>query len=193
MWPRLLWSGRPPASLLTPGGSFVWGRVQGIAEEFPPEALGNVRGRCILEGYDSIAIFPLLGENGPIGSLHLADFAPEKFAGTVDILEAVCRQCGPLLVRHQDEERERALLRAVEAALLPRQLPQIPGLELAVAVTSATEMAQVGGDFYDAFARLRRGPCLRGGLLRPRYRGGGHGGSSPLRDHQPRSHLSRSG
>ena len=144
--------GDPRLPFFTPGGSFVWGRVQGIAEEFPPEALGNVRGRCILEGYDSIAIFPLLGENGPIGSLHLADFAPEKFSGTVDILEAVCRACGPLLVRHQGEERERALLRAVEAALLPREVPQIPGLELAVAFTSATEMAQVGGDFYDACA-----------------------------------------
>ena len=64
----------------TPGGSFVWGRVQSIAEEFPPEALGNLRGRCILEGYGSIAIFPLLSERGPVGSLHLADFAPEKFS-----------------------------------------------------------------------------------------------------------------
>jgi GAF domain-containing protein len=74
--------GDPRLPFFTPGGAFVWGRVQGIAEEFPPEALGNVRGRCILEGYDSIAIFPLLGENGPVGSLHLADFASEKFSGT---------------------------------------------------------------------------------------------------------------
>ena len=40
----------------------------------------------------------------------------------------------------------------MEAALLPREVPQIPGLELAVAFTSATELAQVGGDFYDAVA-----------------------------------------
>ena len=144
--------GDPGLPFFTPGGSFVWGRVQGIAEEFPPEVLGNVRGRCILEGYDSIAIFPLLSEKGPIGSLHLADFASDKFSGSADILEAACRACGPLLVRHQGKERERALLGAVEAALLPRELPQIPGLELAVAFTSATEMAEVGGDFYDAFA-----------------------------------------
>jgi serine phosphatase RsbU (regulator of sigma subunit) len=144
--------GDPGLPFFTIGGSFVWGRVQSIAEEFPPEALGNVRGRCILEGYDSIAIFPLVSQRGPMGSLHLADFAPEKFSGNVDILEAACRICGSLLVRYQDEERERAVLQAVEAALLPRELPQIPGLDLAVAFTSATEMARVGGDFYDAFA-----------------------------------------
>jgi len=149
----------PRLPFFTPGGSFVWGRVQSIAEEFPPEALGNVRGRCILEGYDSIAIFPLLGASGPVGSLHLADFAPEKFSATSPILEAVCQQCGPLLLRHQGKDREEALLRAVEAALLPPELPEISGLELAVAFTSATEMAQVGGDFYDALA-LESGDVL---------------------------------
>ena len=51
------------------------------------------------------------------------------------------------------------LLQAVEAALLPRHLPQIPGMELAVAFTSATEMAQVGGDFYDTLA-LESGEVL---------------------------------
>ena len=144
--------GDPGLPFFTVGGSFVWGRVQSIADEFPPQALGNMRGRCILEGYESLAIFPLLSEDGPVGSLRLADFAPDKFSATVDILEAACRICGPLLARHQDEERERALLQAVEAALVPREVPQIPGLELAVAFTSATELAQVGGDFYDAVA-----------------------------------------
>ncbi len=144
--------GDPALPFFTVGGSFVWGRVQSIADEFTPQALGNVRGRCILEGYDSIAILPLAGQNGPIGSLHLADFAPEKFSGSIDILEAACWACGPLLARHEKKERQRALLEAAEAALLPRELPQIPGLELAVAFTSATEMAQVGGDFYDAVA-----------------------------------------
>ena len=144
--------GDPGLPFFTVGGSFVWGRVQSIAEEFPPQALGNMRGRCVLEGYESLAIFPLLSEDGPVGSLRLADFSPEKFSGSADILEAACRVCGPLLARHQDEERERALLQTVEAALLPREVPQIPGLELAVAFTSATELAQVGGDFYDAVA-----------------------------------------
>ena len=142
--------GDPRLPFFTPGGSFVWGRVQSIAREFPPEVLGNVRGRCIQEGYDSIAIFPLVGQKGPIGSLHLADFAPEKFSGTAPLLEEACRECGPLLARHKDREREQTLVQAVERALLPQELPKIPGLDLAVAFTSASEMAQVGGDFYDA-------------------------------------------
>ncbi len=144
--------GDPGLPFFTAGGSFVWGRVQSIGKEFAPEELGHVRGRCILEGYESIAIFPLLGEDGSLGSLHLADSAPEKFSASADVLEQACRICGSFLGRYQEEERQRALLQAVEMALLPRDLPRIPGVDLAVAFTSATEMAQVGGDFYDAFA-----------------------------------------
>ena len=133
----------------TRGGSFLWGRVQSIGEEFSPEALGHVRGRCIQEGYDSLAIFPLLGAAGPVGSLHLADFGREKFAWHAELLETACRTCGPLLVRHHDREFEEATVAAVESALMPRSVPQVEGLDLEVAFTSATEGARVGGDFYD--------------------------------------------
>ena len=52
-------------------------------------------------------------------------------------------------MRYRAEEREGALIRATEAALMPRDLPEIPGLDLAVSFTSATAVARVGGDFYD--------------------------------------------
>ena len=64
-----------------------------------------------------------------------------------DLLEGARRACGPLLVRH--EERELELIAALEAALVPRGLPSIPGFELAVSFCSAATAATVGGDFYD--------------------------------------------
>lgn len=132
----------------TEGGSFVWGKVQSIKQEFPPEVLGEVRGRCILEGYDSIAIIPLRGEDGrPVGSLHLADHVPDKFPDCITVLENTCRACGPLIARH--EERELELIAALEAALLPREIASIPGFEFAAAFSSASALATVGGDFFD--------------------------------------------
>jgi anti-sigma regulatory factor (Ser/Thr protein kinase) len=141
--------GDPGLPFFTRGGSFLWGRVQSIGQEFSEEVLGSVRGRCILEGYDSIAIFPLMSADEPVGSLHLADFAPEKFSLHAELLETACRTCGSFLHGHKDHEFEQATIAAVECALMPRQAPQVEGLDIAVAFTSATEGARVGGDFYD--------------------------------------------
>jgi serine phosphatase RsbU (regulator of sigma subunit)/anti-sigma regulatory factor (Ser/Thr protein kinase) len=139
----------PKLPFFTGGGSFLWGRAQSIGREFSSEVLGSVRGRCIAEGYESVAIFPLMREREPLGSLHLADFDSEKFSPYEELMEAACRICGPLLARHRDDDFERATVAAVESALLPREVPQVKGLDLAVAFTSATEGARVGGDFYD--------------------------------------------
>jgi len=45
-------------------------------------------------------------------------------------------------------ERELEMARAVQASLLPGQLPNIPGIGLAASWRSAREVA---GDFYDIF------------------------------------------
>jgi serine phosphatase RsbU (regulator of sigma subunit) len=82
-----------------------------------------------------------------VGALHLADHGNHRFADRVDLLEAAGRACGPLLLRH--ESRELELIAALEAALRPRGLPPIPGVEFALAFSSATDSATVGGDFYD--------------------------------------------
>ncbi|HEY7145245.1 MAG TPA: SpoIIE family protein phosphatase [Streptosporangiaceae bacterium] len=40
---------------------------------------------------------------------------------------------------------------ALQASLLPRQLPVLPGVEIAAAYVAATEGLDVGGDFYDVY------------------------------------------
>ena len=47
-----------------------------------------------------------------------------------------------------DEERDLAL--TLQRSLLPRRLPQLPELELAVRYVPATKRAEIGGDFYEA-------------------------------------------
>lgn len=135
----------------TPNGSFVWGHLSSITEQYPLASLGGIRGRCVIEGFDSLGIFPLMGESGPVGCLHLADAGPDRFKRYAGVLESICRESGRVLAAFTREEREASIVRAVETALMPPDPPSLPGLELAVSFTSATKSARMGGDFYDVF------------------------------------------
>jgi sigma-B regulation protein RsbU (phosphoserine phosphatase) len=50
------------------------------------------------------------------------------------------------------EERARALAETLQASLLPPELLEIPGLDVAGAYRPAGDGYEVGGDFYDVFA-----------------------------------------
>ena len=47
--------------------------------------------------------------------------------------------------------RRSEVAEALQASLLPRVLPDVPGIELAAAYMGATEGLDVGGDFYDVY------------------------------------------
>ncbi len=137
----------------TPYGSFVWGRVDTIASHFTPEQLGPIRGRCVSEGYESVAVVPLGGPSGPVGCLHLADRRPDQFDGNLELLEAACRLAGRSLLRHHDHEREHAAFETIQGALVPPRAPAVAGLDIGVSFASATDLARIGGDFYDVIDR----------------------------------------
>ncbi len=139
----------PSLPFYTGGGSFHWGRMDSFSEDFSPEQVGPLRGRCMEEGYSSLAVFPLRAGDTLVGSLHLADSRPDRFAGAVEVIESACRLAGDILLRHEASEREHALLEAVQSALLPPVPPTVEGLSVGVSFESATEMARLGGDFYD--------------------------------------------
>jgi serine phosphatase RsbU (regulator of sigma subunit) len=58
--------------------------------------------------------------------------------------------------RHYTRERATAL--ELQAGLLPRAVPEVPGLELACRYIPAQTAAEVGGDWFDVIA-LPRGRC----------------------------------
>jgi len=139
----------PRLPFYTEGGSFHWGRLGTLTRDFATEEIGPLRGRCVREEYESLAVFPLRAGSRVVGSLHLADKRPDQFAGSVEVLESACRLAGDILLRHKAEERERAVLEAVQAALLPASPPKVAGLSIGVSFSSATDMARLGGDFYE--------------------------------------------
>ncbi|MBN1630966.1 MAG: serine/threonine-protein phosphatase [Thermoleophilia bacterium] len=133
----------------TEAGSFCWGSLGSLSRDFTPEQVGPLRGRCMEELFESVAIVPVRAQKRIVGALHLADKRKDSFAGSFEVVEAVCRLAGETLMRHRTREREQAVLTAIETALLPTAPPRVDGLEIGVSFTSATEMAHMGGDFYD--------------------------------------------
>ncbi len=131
-------------------GSFFWGRLGSIARGFPDTSPAP-RGRCMAEGFESIAIVPLLGPQGTIGCIHLADSRPELFGAMHEVLEAAGRVSGRLLLRHRTQDAEHAAFESIKEALMPVEPPAVGGLELGVCAAQAEALVSVGGDFYDIF------------------------------------------
>jgi PAS domain S-box-containing protein len=95
----------------------------------------------IAEGARGYGVITLCrrAEEGPF---QLADLAlAEELGGQLAVAIRVDR-----LFRRRSEVAE-----ALQNSLLPRVLPDVPGIELAAAYMSATEGMDVGGDFYDVY------------------------------------------
>lgn len=103
---------------------------------------------------------PLLGPRGPLGVIVLGRGARRtQFAeADVQVVEELGRRLAVGLANTDAFAREHAIAETLQRSLLPDTLPEIPGLDLAVRYLPATDGADVGGDWYDAFP-------LQGGLI----------------------------
>jgi serine phosphatase RsbU (regulator of sigma subunit)/PAS domain-containing protein len=101
----------------------------------------------------SYAAVPLLAYGTPQGVLSVGfgrrvAFDDDQRA----LLNALAGQAAIALARAQLYEREHTVSQTLQASLLPRALPEVPGLDLAGRLESGARGVEVGGDFYDAFA-----------------------------------------
>lgn len=86
---------------MTPGGSFCTAQLAEFASSLTAEELTRFRGRCIDEGFQSLAIIPIPHAGQVIGALHLADKRPDRVSSTmVAELEASASAIGDLLSDH---------------------------------------------------------------------------------------------
>jgi PAS domain S-box-containing protein len=75
-----------------------------------------------------------------------------RFANAdAEVVEEIARRLATGLANADTFAREHAIAETLQRSILPATLPQIPGLDLAVRYLPATEGANVGGDWYDAF------------------------------------------
>src|SRR5215469_15175912 len=102
---------------------------------------------------DSVLSIPLLVDKRPAGVLALTRDADRPGFTTLDIevVEVFARRLADGLAAADTSAREHAIAETLQRSVLPGALPKISGLDLAVLYLPATEGADVGGDWYDAF------------------------------------------
>ncbi|MGA2253228.1 MAG: PAS domain-containing protein, partial [Thermoguttaceae bacterium] len=109
------------APAMTPGGSFVCGRLSEFARHLSKEDASHYRGVCIKSGFESLAVIPLRHQGQVLGAIHLADEALDRLPPkTVEFLESLSPLIGAAIHRLNLEEAlyrsERELRQAKAAA-----------------------------------------------------------------------------
>jgi len=95
---------------------------------------------------------PLVGGGELLGALVVDDPGERRpfAAREVALLEAIAAQAGIALENARVFEAQRHIARTLQENFI-HELPTVPGLDLGVVTTTASEPELVGGDFSDAF------------------------------------------
>jgi len=97
-------------------------------------------------------IAPLVSGDVVIGALALGRRNARAYdADDVSLVRELARRAALSLDHARLYERERTTADALQRAMLPAQLPQLPGIRFSASYSAASESQRVGGDFYDAF------------------------------------------
>jgi serine phosphatase RsbU (regulator of sigma subunit) len=104
-------------------------------------------------GATSLLSVPLSEGEHSYGVLTLARRADEGPLEIADLglAEELGEQLALAIRVDRMFRRRTEIADALQASLLPRELPTLPGVELAAAYVAATEGLEVGGDFYDVY------------------------------------------
>jgi len=105
-------------------------------------------------GYRSAIVVPLIARNRILGALSLLRLSNPQPFDRDDLVLAndLARRAGLAIDNARLFESVRHLARTLQDSLLPRSMPEVPGLELAGRYRAAAQGQEVGGDFYDVFA-----------------------------------------
>lgn len=107
-------------------------------------------GSVHLDDKVSWAFLPLAASGRSVGSLVLAYDRPQRFPPTERAaLTALVGLIGQALERGRLYDTQYTVAHQLQAALLPRHLPSLPGLRVAARYRPSGHGVEVGGDFYD--------------------------------------------
>ncbi|HEX8645894.1 MAG TPA: SpoIIE family protein phosphatase [Thermoleophilaceae bacterium] len=123
-----------------------------IAEQAKPVVLDEVRDQDVVnpllreKGICSLVGVPLVVDERVIGVLHVGSLEPRSFTPTeVGMLERAADR----IALAADRARQHTVAELLQRTLLPAQLPEVPGLEMAARYLPAADDTHVGGDWYD--------------------------------------------
>ncbi|AYN38122.1 GAF domain-containing protein [Streptomyces dangxiongensis] len=97
---------------------------------------------------------PLVDRGRPFGALTLLSTGETPFDGhRVALAEELARRAASAARNARQYTQRAALARDLQTGLLLPDLPDVPGAQLAAFYHPAGEGLEIGGDFYDVFAR----------------------------------------
>jgi serine phosphatase RsbU (regulator of sigma subunit) len=103
------------------------------------------------KGVRSLLGVPIFGRGDVIGVLHVGSVRPRRFTvQDIELLELAADRAS-LAVQARTNSIDRTAALALQRGLLPTQLPDVPGVELAARYVPGHD-AGVGGDWYDVFS-----------------------------------------
>jgi anti-anti-sigma factor len=98
------------------------------------------------------AVVPTVVRGRATGTLVFVFREPVEFsAADREFIESLAAQCAQALERSRLYAREHQVAAALQQALLPSDLPYVPGIVIDATHRAGSPGADVGGDWYDAF------------------------------------------
>ncbi len=127
--------------------------VQTIDDEHVLGTIPQGWGVLTALGAGSIACMPLRHQDRLLGVATLVRTSDRASLDIADLglMEELGEHLGLALEMERKYQRRSDAAETMQASLLPRLLPSIPGIDAAATYRPATEGANVGGDFYDVF------------------------------------------
>ena len=128
-----------------------------IAAQRRPVAILDVDHADILnpilreKGIRSLLGVPLLVEGRVIGVLHVGTLYEREFTLRDRDLLQLAADRAALAIEHARLYEQRRVTESIQRSLLPQELAQIAGLEVAARYLPAASAAGLGGDWYDVF------------------------------------------
>ncbi len=96
---------------------------------------------------------PLVARGRVLGAFVIGRPCGDRFPReSVEMVEDLSRRAALALDNARLYSQQLQTSRALQRSLLPPEVPEVPGVDLAVAYAAAGEGNEVGGDFYDVFA-----------------------------------------
>ncbi len=109
-------------------------------------------------GLRSVIIVPMSAAGRVLGAILLASEHSGRPLTQADVplLEELGRRAGIAVENARLYTERTRIASTLQQALLPEDLPQVPGAELSALYAAAGELNEVGGDFYDVFEHRDR-------------------------------------
>ena len=134
-----------------------------LRREVPPSRIrahsyGDARAvrfvECVNDMVVETIVVPMRVRGKSIGTISFVRPPDNEAYGAagVGFLEEVARRSALAIANAQLYAREHRVAEALQAASLPRRLPEIDGIALDAIYMPGRSEAQIGGDWYDAFA-----------------------------------------